>query len=100
RAPGAPHIWGRAVGRHGHQFCAANPGKRLDYDFFAVQAGIDLYYGEGPDSDSDRAGIYGAIGRGSGNSSLFDVPVGFNELDAYTVGGYWTHYGKEGWYLD
>jgi outer membrane autotransporter protein len=96
----ATHVWGRAVGRHGRQSCRLNPEKELDYDLFAVQGGIDLYYAEGPNGESDRAGIYGAIGTGSADSSFFGLPVGFNDLNAFTMGGYWTHYGKEGWYLD
>jgi hypothetical protein len=48
-------------------FSAAPPTWRrdVDYDMFAGQAGMDLYYAEGPDGGSDRAGIYGAIGNAS-----------------------------------
>jgi hypothetical protein len=84
-----PHIWGRVVGQHGLQGCAANLEKDVDYDMFAVRAGMDLYYAEGPDGGSDRAGIYGAIGNASGEAHLFDVSVGSNDNDAYTVGGDW-----------
>lgn len=98
--PDGSHLWGRAIGRHGRQACQDNPEKELDYDLFAVQGGLDLYYAEGPDGESDRAGIYGAIGTGSGDSSLFDRRLGSNDLNAVTMGGYWTHYGKEGWYVD
>jgi outer membrane autotransporter protein len=95
-----PHIWGRVFGQHGLQRCAANLEKDVDYDTFAVQVGMDLYYAEGPDGGSDRAGICGAIGNASGEAHLFDVSVGSNDNDAYTVGGYWTHYGRQGWYVD
>jgi hypothetical protein len=88
-ADGEPHIWGRVVGQHGLQGCAANLEKDVDYDMFAVRAGMDLYYAEGPDGGSDRAGIYGAIGNASGEAHLFDVSVGSNDNDAYTVGGDW-----------
>ena len=27
-------------------------------------------------------------------------PGGSNEFDAYTLGGYWTHFGPGGWYVD
>jgi len=97
---GGSQIWGRAVGRHGNQSCQQSAGLILDYDLFAVQGGIDLYYAEGPNRESDRAGIYGAIGTGSGDSSAFGLSVGSNDLNAYTIGGYWTHYGRQGWYLD
>jgi outer membrane autotransporter protein len=99
-ADGEPHIWGRVVGQHGLQGCAANLEKDVDYDMFAVQAGMDLYYAEGPDGGSDRAGIYGAIGNASGEAHLFDVSVGSNDNGSYTVSGYWTHYGRQGWYVD
>ncbi|WP_198174110.1 autotransporter family protein [Mesorhizobium xinjiangense] len=92
--------WARTVARHGWQSCAANLDKRLDYDLLAFQGGLDLYHSDDADGASDVAGIYGVIGWGWGDSELFDEKVGSNTLDAYTIGGYWTHYGKEGWYLD
>ncbi len=97
RRSGESHIWGRSVGRHGRQSCHSMD---LDYDLFAVQAGIDLYHADGQNRESDRAGVYGAIGTGSADSSAFGLSAGSNDLNAYTIGGYWTHYGKEGWYID
>lgn len=98
--PGEQPIWGRLIGQHGLQRCSVNREKDISYDMFSAQGGIDLYYGEGRDGGNDRAGVYGAIGTASGNSHLFDVDLGSNDNNAYTIGGYWTHYGKEGWYID
>jgi outer membrane autotransporter protein len=97
---GAPFIWGRAVGEHGRQVCSLNRDKTLDYDLFAFQGGVDLYGAEGSKGESDVAGVYGAIGTGNGGSNLVDVSIGSSNLNAYSIGGYWRHYGTEGWYLD
>ncbi|OWV94855.1 hypothetical protein ATY81_11130 [Rhizobium sp. R72] len=99
-ASGPPYVWGRTIGRHGYERCAVNRGKQLDYNLFAFQGGIDLYSAEGANGASEMAGIYAVVGKGHGDSSLFGASVGSNRLNAYTLGGYWTHYGKDGWYLD
>ena len=50
------------------------------------------------------AALYFAIGRGEGDveHSLPNLRVrgGSNEFDGYSIGGYWTHFGPSGWYLD
>jgi len=48
--------------------------------------------------------VYFAIGRSEGDVEhklpTLRIPAGHNEFDGYTVGGYWTHFGPGGWYLD
>jgi outer membrane autotransporter protein len=41
-----------------------------------------------------------AIGGASGTVTHFDGASGKDRLDAYSLGGYWTHFGATGWYLD
>ncbi|MBA8840876.1 autotransporter outer membrane beta-barrel domain-containing protein [Ochrobactrum sp. RH2CCR150] len=72
----------------------------MDYDLFAVQGGLDIYQVDRADSSSDMAGFYGAIGTGHGNTEFFGNGLGSNSLNAFTFGGYWTHYGPQGWYVD
>ena len=59
---------------------------------------------EHEDGSRDHGGVYFAIGHGDGDveHSLPNLRVrgGSNEFDGYTIGGYWTHFGPSGWYLD
>lgn len=93
--------WGRVVDQHGHKTCSDRIGSpETDYNLYAVQFGSDLYGREGSDGASDLAGIYGAIGRVGSDVDVFSKFAGTNRLNGYSIGGYWTHYGAGGWYLD
>jgi outer membrane autotransporter protein len=76
-------------------------GPKFDYDFAIFQGGHDLYRTEHPDGSRDHAGLYFATGMGSSNVTHFDgSAAGTDKFDALSVGGYWTHFGLSGWYLD
>ncbi len=102
--------WGRVIGEHGSRDGSKigiyGRGPDYDYDIFAGQAGLDLYRSERSDGASDQAGLYVAYGQLNGDVKHFDANLaqnifaGKNTLDAYSVGGYWTHHGASGWYMD
>ena len=98
--------WARILAHHGERDGDGilGRGPSFDYDFFAFQAGLDLYRRQDQDGSRDHGGVYFAIGRGEGDveHSLPNLRVrgGSNEFDGYTLGGYWTHFGPSGWYLD
>ncbi|MFC7288264.1 autotransporter outer membrane beta-barrel domain-containing protein [Herminiimonas glaciei] len=97
-------MWGRVIGQHGKRDGQANNvfgvGPSYNHDFYAMQAGMDLYRSK--DSNGHQhAGVYGAIGYGKGNVTHFDgTAAGRNSFNAYTIGGYWTHFGPTNWYID
>ena len=64
------------------------------------QAGADLYRQERPDGSRDHAGAYFAVGTNKGDVTHFDGREGNSDFAAYTLGGYWTHFGPGGWYTD
>ena len=74
------------------------------------QGGIDLLHGSLIAGQSERAGLYGAFGDVSADvTGLVTNPAatayilthtGSLNLDAWSAGGYWTHVGPGGWYLD
>jgi outer membrane autotransporter protein len=74
------------------------------------QGGIDLLRGSLIAGQYERAGLYGAFGDTSVNvNGLATNPAatayvlthtGSMNLDAWSAGGYWTHTGPGGWYLD
>ena len=96
--------WGRAFGTHGKQdgdaLGISGSGPQYDYDFFGLQVGQDLLRAEHADTSSDHLGVYLAYGHANGTVTHFDGATGTNRFDAYTLGGYWTHFGETGWYID
>ena len=101
--------WGRLLGHWGHRDGDAagilgGGGPEFDYNFGALQAGLDLYRRESSDGQRDNAGIYLAIGQGSADveHNLLGRTFrgGEDDFRAGSVGGYWTHFGENNWYLD
>jgi len=47
------------------------------------------------------AGLYVAAGLANSDVTHFTgVAAGTDQFTATSVGGYWTHFGRAGWYLD
>jgi outer membrane autotransporter protein len=103
---GASVGWGRVIGANGVQHGDAlgvlggSAGPRYAYTFLGLQAGIDVYRRDGPDGSRDQAGTYFAIGGDRGRVTHFDNRTGDSDFAAYSLGGYWTHFGPAGWYVD
>jgi outer membrane autotransporter protein len=97
--------WARAIGlvgqRDGDPAGILGSGPKFDYDFAIFQGGHDLYRAEHPDGSRDHAGFYVAAGEGSSDVTHFTgLAAGTDKLNAASLGGYWTHFGSSGWYLD
>jgi outer membrane autotransporter protein len=101
-------MWGRILGvdgeSEGHQRGIYGGAPTFDFSFYALQLGQDLYREERENGDRDHAGVYVAFGRGTGdvehNLLGRTTSAGENSFDAISLGGYWTRFGTEGWYLD
>jgi outer membrane autotransporter protein len=102
--------WGRFFGQQIDNRYEAFASPRASGQLLGVQAGVDVWRGSLIPGHRDVAGVYFAYG----NSNL-DVDglvtnatatayimgrTGKLNLDAYSGGAYWTHYGPGGWYLD
>ena len=75
-------------------------GPRYEYDYYAVQMGVDLVRDRGQ-AGSRVGGLYAAYGSGDGQVKHFtQVQAGEDKFNAYTVGGYWTGVAATGWYVD
>jgi outer membrane autotransporter protein len=104
----SPYLgWGRVIGVSGVQrgdsfgvLSGGSGGPHFDYSFMAVQGGMDFWRRTHPDGSRDHAGAYFAIGTDHGNVAHFDDKHGDSDFSAYTLGGYWTHFGPSGWYVD
>ncbi|AIL61643.1 autotransporter outer membrane beta-barrel domain-containing protein [Pseudomonas alkylphenolica] len=91
--------WGRLIYGQGDQ--DLNNGSRYDYSQQAFQVGIDLYHGEDTDGSTDQAGISLSAGKIAGDIDHTDgSAAGDAKVRAVGLGGYWTHFGPAGWYLD
>ncbi|MDF3850736.1 autotransporter domain-containing protein, partial [Achromobacter denitrificans] len=102
----APLAWGRAIGVTGKRDAGqagiyGSKGPDYDYRVYALQTGVDLYRRQAPSGSIDRAGTYVAFGRASADVTHADGrDAGDAQLDGLSLGGYWTHIGKDGWYTD
>ena len=96
--------WARLIGDRGlrdnNNF--QKNGPNYDYTFAGIQAGLDLYGSDSSfDGGTDTAGVY--IGYGQINARVkgaYEGRAGSVNMDAYTVGAYWTHRSPIGWYSD
>jgi len=95
--------WGRLIGDRGfqrnHNF--ERRGADYDYTFSGIQAGFDVFAHEHADGSLDKVGVY--VGYGQVDSNVKGAHAGRAgtvQMDAYTVGAYWTHYASLGWYTD
>jgi outer membrane autotransporter protein len=75
-----------------------------------VQAGFDIWRGSFIPDHHDAAGLYFAYGNSAmdvdglvtnaAGTGYVQTRTGTLDLNAYSGGVYWTHYGPGGWYLD
>lgn len=99
-------VWGRVMAWTGEREGDArgiygSRGPQFDYRFYALQAGMDVYRRETDEGVRDHAGVYGAIGRVDGDVRHYNGrDAGWNTLDAYSLGAYWTRFGEKAAYLD
>jgi outer membrane autotransporter protein len=97
--------WGRMIYRSGERESGHSgpfgDSPAYNYDMQAFQVGLDLYRGEDTDGSHDQAGLSLAIGKIDGGVKHYTgFGAGDNVLRAYSVGGYWTHFGPDGGYVD
>jgi T5SS/PEP-CTERM-associated repeat protein/autotransporter-associated beta strand protein len=106
----SPSVWGRFFGQtlDNHYRAFADP--RASGNLGGFQGGIDLLRGSLIAGHSERAGLYGAYGDVNADvDGLVTNPAatayvlsrtGSMNLNSWSAGGYWTHVGPGGWYLD
>ena len=106
----SPSVWGRFFGQTIHNNYQAFAAPSANGDLGGFQGGIDLLRGSLIAGQYERAGLYGAYGDVHADvDGLVTNPAatayvlsrtGSMNLDAWSAGGYWTHTGPGGWYLD
>ena len=106
----SPSVWGRFFGETVNNHYQAFADPHASGNLGGFQGGIDLLRGPLILGGHDRAGLYGAYGDVSADvSGLVTNPAatayifthtGSLNLNAWSLGGYWTHVGPGGWYLN
>jgi outer membrane autotransporter protein len=104
--------WGRVFGQTGNVSHGGNGdsarfdnfqkhGLSYDFNMAGVQVGMDLYRALNDDGSRDQAGVYVGAGRITSDvSAVFGGRAGSASMNGYSLGGYWTHKGASGWYVD
>lgn len=100
-----PAGWGRFFGDKLHQQWSGDVSPSLDGSLRGFQVGQDLFGQTGDGGYSQRAGLYVAHTRLTGDIRGFalgfeDSAVGDMKLEGDSVGAYWTLVGPQQWYLD
>jgi outer membrane autotransporter protein len=102
--------WARVLGQQisNHYESFADP--RADGQMIGAQIGLDIWRGSFIPDHRDAAGVYFAYSNSNldveglvtdlASDDYIRTRTGQVNLDAYAGGGYWTHYGPSGWYLD
>jgi fibronectin-binding autotransporter adhesin len=95
-------LWGRVFGEtgsfggNGSDGAFAGSGPAYSFDYGGFQAGADLYR-----TMFDSAGFYaGAATLRSDVKTPNGAAAGRVGMDAYSLGAYWTHQDRAGWYTD
>jgi outer membrane autotransporter protein len=102
-------IWGRAFAQQVDNRYRAFSDPRASGELYGFQAGVDLWRGS-LFQDFDVVGVYFSYGYTHANISGLVTNAaatayvlqhtGTLNLNAWSGGGYWTHYGPTGWYFD
>jgi outer membrane autotransporter protein len=102
--------WGRLFGQQINDHYQAFADPRADGWMGGLQGGLDLWRGNSVSGHRDSAGVYFSYGQAEVNvnglvtnaaaTAYVLNHTGMLNLDAFSAGGYWTHYGPSGWYID
>ena len=106
----APSVWARGFGQQVSNHYQAFADPRADGSIAGIQSGFDLWRGALFPWGRDAAGIYFAYGNANIDvNGLVTNPAatgymlsktGTLNINGWSGGAYWTHYGPSGWYLD
>ncbi|OCP00229.1 autotransporter outer membrane beta-barrel domain-containing protein [Ensifer sp. LC13] len=97
--------WGRVFGQKAELQWKGSVDPGFDGNLLGFQIGQDLFGWETEGGHHDRVGVFFSHARADGD--ITGQAVGWNNLHvgeidvrANSLGGYWTHIGPGGWYLD
>lgn len=100
-----PDAWGRVWGGHSVLSQNGTASPQFDGSVYGIQAGQDLYADHSASGQRNHYGLFVGFARATGDVDGFalgmpNLAVGHLAINAYSLGGYWTHIGPSGWYTD
>lgn len=100
-----PASWGRVFGQSTDMGWSGTVDPSVDGHLFGIQAGQDVFGWESESGNIDRVGLF--FGYAHMDGDIRGQALGWNNLAVGDIkatgtsfGGYWTHIGPGGWYLD
>jgi outer membrane autotransporter protein len=98
--PALKGVWARLLGQNLKFQSHDGAGSGFDGNIWGLQAGLDFYAKVKDNGSRQFAGAYLANASSSGDVLSNAGKVGSLDLDATSLGLYYTNYSPEGWYLD
>jgi len=106
-----PAVWGRVFGQQIDNHYQAYADPRTDGQIAGLQVGLDVVRSDSLiPGHKDYGGFYFAYGNANADvtglvtnaaaTAYVLQHTGALNLNAYSGGAYWTHYGVPGWYVD
>jgi len=100
-----PSSWMRVFGQDVDMKWKGTVGPGVDGSLLGLQVGQDLFGYESSGGHFDRFGVFFGYARATGDITgqalgWDDLAVGDLDVSGTSFGGYWTHIGPQGWYLD
>jgi outer membrane autotransporter protein len=100
-----PAVWGRVWGGHSVLSQGGDVDPRFGGSMTGTEIGHDLYADTSASGHRNHYGLFAGFARANGNVNGFaegaqNLAVGQLTIDAYSLGGYWTHVAPGGWYTD
>ena len=100
-----PAAWGRVWGSHTKQRQDGTVSPQFDGSMTGMQVGHDIYADTSASGQRNHYGLFAGFAHATGKVNGFamavqNLDVGNLAIDAYSLGGYWTHVGPSGWYTD
>ncbi|WP_236904291.1 autotransporter outer membrane beta-barrel domain-containing protein [Collimonas fungivorans] len=100
-----PAAWGRIWGSRTKQRQDGTVSPQFDGSMTGIQVGHDIYADTGASGQRNHYGLFAGFAHATGKVNGFamavqNLDVGNLAIDAYSLGGYWTHVGPSGWYTD
>ncbi|SIO24392.1 autotransporter outer membrane beta-barrel domain-containing protein [Paraburkholderia phenazinium] len=100
-----PAAWGRVWGSHSVLSQDGTVSPEFDGSIYGMQAGQDIYADTSASGQRNHYGLLVGFARATGDVDGFalgtpSLDAGHLAINAYSLGGYWTHIGPGGWYTD
>nr|WP_238531363.1 autotransporter outer membrane beta-barrel domain-containing protein [Collimonas fungivorans] len=100
-----PAAWGRVWGSRTKQRQDGTVSPQFDGSMTGIQVGHDIYADTDASGQRNHYGLFAGFAHATGKVNGFamavqNLDVGNLAIDAYSLGGYWTHVGPSGWYTD